>query len=132
MISANNSINTCYSIPDHHYSNVPGIFPRASSISPAISKGIPTTTSSSAYPVCFRDPLHPRDIPGFPCMGYAVQSLHTDAMPPVFISIGSPRAQVYACMSLMARSGFRKRIRISKYPPEYGVIFIEPALFSSR
>jgi hypothetical protein len=35
-------------------------------------------------------------------MGYAVHSLQTDAMPPVFISTGSPRAKVYAWMSLMA------------------------------
>jgi hypothetical protein len=52
-------------------------------------------------------------------MGYAVQSLHTDAMPPVFISTGSPRAQVYAWM------------RISKLQSWYGVILIEPVLFSS-
>lgn len=127
----NHPLNNRYSIPEYHYSNVPGIFPKASSISPAISKGIPTTTSSSAYPVCFRDPLHPMDIPGFPCMGYAVQSLHIEAMPPVFISTGSPRAQVYAWMSLMARSGFRKRMRISKLQSWYGVILIEPVLFSS-
>jgi hypothetical protein len=47
-------------------------------------------------------------------MGYAVQSLHTEAMPPVFISTGSPREKEYAWMSLMTRSGFRKRMRISK------------------
>jgi hypothetical protein len=35
-------------------------------------------------------------------MGYAVQSLHTEPMPPIFISIGSPREKVYAWMSLMA------------------------------
>jgi hypothetical protein len=52
-------------------------------------------------------------------------------MPPVFISTGSPRAQVYAWMSLMARSGFRKRMRISKLQSWYGVILIEPVLFSS-
>jgi hypothetical protein len=34
-------------------------------------------------------------------MGYAVHSLHTEAMPPFFISTGSLRAKVYAWMTLM-------------------------------
>jgi len=64
-------------------------------------------------------------------MGYAVQSLHTEAMPLVLISTGSAREKVYAWMSLMARSGFRKRMRVSKSPLGYGAIFIEVCLFSS-
>jgi hypothetical protein len=53
-------------------------------------------------------------------MGYAVQSLHTEAMPPVFISTGSPREKEYAWMSLMENG---KKAALNYYLKKYNYPF---------